>query len=116
MASHNELGKRGEELAEQFLIELDYDIIARNWRSGKLELDIIAKIGDELVFVEVKTRTSKVELSELISNAKEKSLLKAVNVYLEELPDEVESRVDLINIELVNDNVIINHIENAIEL
>ena len=56
MATHNELGKEGEEESVRFLIEKGYIIHHRNWRSGKYELDIIAQQNDELVIVEVKTR------------------------------------------------------------
>ncbi len=58
MARHNELGKKGEELAEKFLRDKGYDIIAKNWRYDKDEIDIIARDGDEIVIVEVKTRST----------------------------------------------------------
>ena len=51
------LGKTGEELAARALVERGYAIVARNWRCPLGELDIIARDGDCLVFVEVKTRT-----------------------------------------------------------
>jgi|LZCG01.1.fsa_nt_gb putative endonuclease len=50
-------GKRGEDIACQYLRQQGYEIIARNWRSRFGEIDIIARDGDSLVFVEVKTRT-----------------------------------------------------------
>ena len=59
MASHNELGKKGEELAIDFLQKKKYSIIARNYRFDKAEVDIIAQMEDILVIVEVKTRSSK---------------------------------------------------------
>lgn len=43
MAQHNELGKKGEQLAVDFLIENEYDIISRNYRFEKAEIDIIAQ-------------------------------------------------------------------------
>ena len=58
MALHNILGHRGEELAVTFLKEKGYTVLERNWKLGDLETDIIAKQGDEIVFVEVKTRAS----------------------------------------------------------
>lgn len=52
-------GPAGEELAARFLGERGMRIIARNWRSGRLgELDIVARDGDALVIVEVKTVTT----------------------------------------------------------
>jgi putative endonuclease len=56
---HNqELGRRGEDVAADFLLKLGFKIVARNYRVGRLEVDIIAidKRQRELVFVEVKAR------------------------------------------------------------
>ncbi|MBO5626265.1 MAG: YraN family protein, partial [Prevotella sp.] len=58
MAQHNELGKWGEELAARYLQELGYSIIESDWKSGHRDIDIIAMDGDEVVFVEVKTRSN----------------------------------------------------------
>lgn len=52
------MGHRGEELAVRHLIRKKYRILARNWRDRGGELDIVARDGGTLVFVEVKTRTS----------------------------------------------------------
>lgn len=51
-----ELGRRGEELAARYLERSGYTILHRNWRAGRLEIDLIARIGDTVAFVEVKTR------------------------------------------------------------
>ena len=56
MASHNDFGKEGEELAALWLSERGYDILHRNWRFGKLEIDIVAKKNEKLHIIEVKTR------------------------------------------------------------
>jgi putative endonuclease len=52
------LGELGEELAVRYLINKKYHILARNWRDRGGELDVVARDGGTLVFVEVKTRTS----------------------------------------------------------
>ena len=52
------LGHLGENFACSFLLRQDYHILARNWRCYPYELDIVADDWGELVFVEVKTRTS----------------------------------------------------------
>ncbi|MBS4008135.1 MAG: YraN family protein [Clostridium sp.] len=52
------LGKKGEELAAAYLAVQGYQILARNWCCQSGELDIVAKDGDTLVFIEVKTRQS----------------------------------------------------------
>ena len=48
MANHNELGRKGEELAVDFLLKKGYEIIARNYIYQKAEVDIIAKKGGVL--------------------------------------------------------------------
>ncbi|CAG7601515.1 YraN family protein [Leucobacter soli] len=56
---HNRaLGARGEALAAEYLEGIGYHLLARNWRSGRAgELDLIARDGDEIVAIEVKTRS-----------------------------------------------------------
>jgi len=56
MASHNELGKEGEELAAKWLSEHGYTILHANWRHSHYEIDIVATKGKFLHFVEVKAR------------------------------------------------------------
>lgn len=56
MADKDDLGKRGEDLAAEFLSGLGYTIVDRNWRSRGGELDIVAQHAEATVFVEVKTR------------------------------------------------------------
>ena len=54
----DELGRRGEDLAARYLERTGYVILARNWRTGRLEIDIVARRGGTVAFVEVKTRRS----------------------------------------------------------
>ncbi|MCU1469828.1 MAG: YraN family protein [Glaciihabitans sp.] len=58
MAAKDELGRRGEKLAADHLIAAGLEIVDRNWRCPQGEIDVVATEGSELVFVEVKTRTS----------------------------------------------------------
>jgi len=58
MAAKDDLGRLGEGLATEFLIDAGYVIVERNWRCSQGEIDIVARDGAELVFVEVKTRSS----------------------------------------------------------
>lgn len=58
MAAKDDLGRRGEELAAQFLLAAGYTIVDRNWRCARGEIDLVAREGNDTVFVEVKTRTS----------------------------------------------------------
>jgi putative endonuclease len=58
MAAKDDLGRRGEELAAHFLVNAGMSIVDRNWRCSQGEIDIVARDGVDLVFVEVKTRSS----------------------------------------------------------
>jgi len=58
MAAKDALGRRGEDLAALHLVASGLTIVERNWRCPQGEIDVIARDGDELVFVEVKTRSS----------------------------------------------------------
>ena len=58
MAKHNELGKAGENAAVTYLEQQGYIIRDRNWRKGHFELDIVATKEQELIVVEVKTRSN----------------------------------------------------------
>lgn len=58
MAAKDALGRRGEQIAARHLAARGLTIIERNWRCPQGEIDLIARDRDELVFVEVKTRSS----------------------------------------------------------
>lgn len=58
MAAKDDLGRLGEDLAAAFLTRAGYAILERNWRCARGEIDLIARDGNETVFVEVKTRSS----------------------------------------------------------
>jgi putative endonuclease len=57
MAAKDELGRRGERLAEQHLLARGYRLVERNWRCRQGEIDLVVRDGEALVFVEVKTRS-----------------------------------------------------------
>jgi putative endonuclease len=84
MAEHNELGKKGEKLAIDFLIENDYKILEKNYRYLKAEVDIIARKKDVLVAVEVKTRSSDYfgNPQDFITQKKIKLLISAIDYYI----------------------------------
>ncbi len=100
LSAHYQLGKTGEELAVKFLVKKGYDILHRNWRFGKLEIDIVARKGNTLCIVEVKARTGDFfgEPEEGVTKAKEKFLATAADHYIQSKDLDVEVRFDIISI------------------
>lgn len=60
MDTHLKTGRNGEDLACDWLLEKGFSLLARNWKSGRREIDIIAMRQDTLHFIEVKTRRADV--------------------------------------------------------
>lgn len=115
MAEHNELGKKGEEIARNFLVDKGFEIIETNWRHEKDEIDIIARDGDELVIVEVKTRSSNVfgEPEEAVGEQKEAYLIRATEAYLIEHDLDIDIRYDIVSVILNKKGLKIKHIVDA---
>lgn len=116
MAVHNQTGKKGEQLATEFLLQKGYEILDTNWTSEKAEIDIIAYINRTIVFIEVKTRTNlDFGLPEdFVTKTKEKLLENAARAYVEIMEHNGEIRFDIISV--VFDQLgkaTINHIEDA---
>jgi putative endonuclease len=100
MASHNELGKFGEEMAVEFLQKNGYAILETNWVFQKAEIDIIAKKENILAIVEVKTRSS-IDFGlpqDFVNPKKIQLLVKAVNEYVISNDIDVDVRFDIIAI------------------
>lgn len=115
MAQHNELGKKGEQLAVDFLLENGYDIIARNYRFDKAEVDIIAKHKGILAIIEVKARSTADfgDPQDFVKPKQIKNLVKAVDEYVTVNDLDVEVRFDIIAITKVGKSYNIEHLENA---
>lgn len=96
------LGAYGENLAADFLIRRGYKIIDRNFTTDFGEIDLIAYKGDELLFVEVKTRTaSSFGYPELaVDWRKIKHLFKAAKIYLNQKNYNNFWRLDVISVEI----------------
>ena len=115
MASHNDLGSYGEELAVAHLQSKGYQIQQTNWRIGKLELDIIAKNENWLIIIEVKTRsTDFFELpEEAITLKKIRNIIRATHAYIFQIGWQGETRFDVITVIPQGETVLIEHIEDA---
>ena len=109
-------GSSGELLAAEFLERLGFKILERNYRFERAEIDIVAGDGDELVFVEVKARTSESFGSpeDSITPQKEEQIRDAAEGYLlEHEIDDTICRFDVVAIEFVNGKPEIRHIRDA---
>jgi putative endonuclease len=115
MAGHLETGKKGEELAVQFLHDRGWKILERNWRSGHREIDIIAETGGKLVIVEVKVRKfiGTERLEEHIPRTKQRFLIRAAAAYLEYRGLDTAVRFDVILLTGEGDRYRLEHIEDA---
>lgn len=115
MAHHNELGKKGEQLAVEHLSSKGYDIIERNYRFDKAEVDIIALKAETLAIVEVKTRST-IDFGDpqdFVKPKQIKNLVKAVHEYVTENDLDVEVRFDIVAIVKKGNAYNIEHLENA---
>lgn len=115
MAQHNELGEKGEQLAVDFLLKKGYEIMKRNYRFDKAEVDIIAKKEGVLAIVEVKTRST-VNFGnpqDFVSQKQIQRLVKAVDTYVMKNDLDVEIHFDIIAIVKTNNQFQIEHLEDA---
>jgi putative endonuclease len=113
--NHIELGIKGEEMAVDHLLSSGYLIRERNYRFGRLELDIICEHEHQLIIVEVKTRNSKAlgEPYSAVSKSKQRQIIRATNNYILENDVEKEIRFDVISIISNSNYENIEHIESA---
>jgi putative endonuclease len=117
LAPHLALGKKGEDLACQHLEQKGYTILERNYHFQKFEADIVAYYGFEIIFAEVKTRTSTAfgEPEDFVDEQKQKLVAGAAEAWLYERKMEGSPiRFDVIAIKVESEtSFIIKHFENA---
>ncbi len=115
MATTKEIGDYGEKMAKGYLLKKGYEILETNFRFRRTEVDIIARLGETIVFVEVKVRSSDAfgRPEDAVDSRKQSLLLAAANQYLLELEHEGPLRMDIIAILLDDDKTEITHFEDA---
>lgn len=93
-------GAAGEVLAARFLREKGYTLIAGNYHTRFGEIDIIARDGSYIVFVEVKTRSEKAMFTprEAVTQQKQQKIIRSAALYLERFPCELQPRFDVIEV------------------
>ena len=112
---HIQTGRWGEQAATDFLVAKGYDIIERNWRLEHLELDIVARNKQRVVFVEVKTRTNadNADPLTLITKRKLSNMVKSANAFMKLFNQNFTAQFDIIIITGTKDNYKIEHLEDA---
>lgn len=115
MATHNQTGTWGENVATEYLVAKGYDIVERNWRLNRLEVDIIAKHRQRVIFVEVKTRTSDdyADPQILISKTKLSNMCRCANAYMQMFDCNFTVQFDIIIITGHADNYRLEHFPDA---
>lgn len=98
MAGHNDFGSEAEELAADYLAKLGYQILVRNYRYLKAEVDIICKMDNTVVFVEVKARSTDLFLEphEAVSKKKIRLVVSAADQFMESRVE--DARFDIISV------------------
>jgi putative endonuclease len=123
--SRKQVGQRGEDLAVASLGALGYEILARNWRTRRGEIDIVAQDSEWLVFVEVRTRRrhqrdqapSLGTPEESVTPAKQAQLVAMAETYLLDHPWDGPWRIDVIAIEIgpTGELLRLAHLKDAVE-
>lgn len=112
-----EIGRRGEQLARDYLVKQRYRILAQNYRNRNGEIDLIAEKQGNIFFVEVKYRSS-LEFGfpqEAVIRRKQKKIVKVATAFLkaQNLWDKVDCHFDVLALHEENGRVTIEHIKDA---
>ncbi|OOQ60739.1 YraN family protein [Mucilaginibacter pedocola] len=116
MATHNDLGRKGEAIAKAHLEANGYEIMDENWVFGRAEIDLIAYKNKTIIFAEVKTRTGNSfgEPEDFVDARKQRLLADAADEYIYLMNHQGEARFDIISILYDrNNNYTLKHIEDA---
>jgi putative endonuclease len=113
--TQQQLGIFGEHLAQRYLKNKGYQILATNFRFSKLELDIVCEADGKLVVVEVKTRQT-AEIGEpwrAVTRSKQRQIIKAANHYIFTKDVHLETRFDIVSIVHNGFRTDLEHLEDA---
>lgn len=115
MTKQKELGDKGEEIAREYLLTNGYTILEENWHFHHYEIDLIAKDGDELVIVEVKSRTGYhfEHPSEAVNPRKMRFLIEAAEAYIFKTNSRSDTRFDIIAIIFQDQSFELEHYKDA---
>ncbi len=109
------IGRTGEQYAKEYLLAKGYCILHTNWRWRRLELDIVAATDQELVVVEVKTRSAGYLLApeKAVDRKKINRIVQATDVYVRYFNIDLSVRFDVIVLIVREGRYQLEHIEDA---
>ncbi|MDG2344393.1 MAG: YraN family protein [Flavobacteriales bacterium] len=98
------LGREGEKAALKFLQNNGYKLLHKNWRHKKMEIDLVVKKQNKVVFVEVKTRKNAINslINDVVSFSQQKRIIDAAHNYIDEFNVDEDIRFDLIEVHMPN--------------
>lgn len=115
MSDKIKTGNKGEKLAADFLTKKGFEVIARNWRFKRAEIDLIITRDNWIIFVEVKTRSSVAfgEPEEFVDEIKYRNMFDAAEEYVYANNWHGHIRFDIVSVKLGRETII-EHFEDAI--
>ena len=116
MHARSRLGRRGEDAACDLYRRLGFQVVERNYRAGRGEIDVVARRGDTLVFCEVKTRQSDEwgAPAEAVDYAKQARLRKLAAAWMaERKPGYVDVRFDVVSVIVRGEQTDVTHVPDA---
>ena len=113
-----EVGKRGEKEALEYLLQRGYKLIEKNWRTHHLEVDLIMDDGVNIRFIEVRTRTEPVLIEPYmtVTKAKRRHIISAARSYILKKRIDAEVRFDIVSVVFNHDKCRIQYILDAFNL
>lgn len=115
MAEKNDLGRDGEAVARNYLIRQGYKVMHSNWHWHHYELDIVALKDNEVIVVEVKTRSEDFLVSpeEAVDRKKIRRIVAAADAYMRYFNLSLPVRFDIITLIKSADGYKIDHLDDA---
>jgi len=110
-----ELGANGETAAKNYLLSKGYKVLETNWRHKRWEIDIVAERHNEIIFVEVKTRTGNFfgEPEMAVNKSKQQFLGQAASEYMHQKRLGGDVRFDIVSVTVTSGGNEIHHVEDA---
>lgn len=115
-AARQRLGELGERIAARWLRRQGWQIVARRFRNGRRDLDLIAERGGTVAFVEVKARRGELfgDPVEAVTWRKQRELTRSANIWVERFGSPGHSyRFDVVGVLIARESVRVRHVENA---